>query len=419
MHELQGVITGISTSADTRARMELDARVDEFGSAQIRGIMNLFKPKVFTNVTLVFRNLEMTDLTPYAAKFAGYRIASGKLSMDLHYRVKNSALVGENKIVVDKLELGERVESPSALDLPLELAIAILKDDQGRIDIGLPVSGSLDDPQFSIAAVVWKAIGNLLGRIVTAPFRALASLFGAGKNAEELGSIAFDPGGARLAPPQRQKLQTVAEALAKRPELTLTVKPSYAPQADREALQSAAVRREVLARAGIKLGPDETPGPLDYGNSRIRRSIEDLFTDTFGFPAARDLRANLPQRATRREPLAATDAKPEQAAATTDTKPAVEAAGENAGGDSKPAGKAPEASNVRVARAMTRRLIEARPVEDTALAELAQQRGEAIATTLRDAAKVDSARVTTAPPHAVDGDQERAVETTLELGVVK
>jgi hypothetical protein len=412
MHELQGVITGISTSANTTARMELDARVDEFGSAQIRGIMNLFKPKVFTNVNLVYRNLEMTDLTPYAAKFAGYRIKSGKLSVDLHYRIKNSALVGENKIVVEKLELGERVESPTALDLPLELAIAILKDDKGRIDIGLPVSGSLDDPQFSIAAVVWKALGNLLGRIVTAPFRALAGLFGAGSNAEELGSIEFDPGLARIAPPQRQKLQTVAEALAKRPELKLTVKPAYAPQADREALQSAAVRREVLVRAGIKLDPGEAPGPLDYGNAGIRRAIEDLFTEAFGFPAARDLRANLPKRATQSEPQAATAAKPEQAAG--DTKPAAEAAGENA----KPAEKPPEASTVRVARAMARRLIEARPVEDTALTGLAQQRGEAIATTLRAAAKVDPARVTTAAPHAMDGDSER-VETTLELDVIK
>ena len=290
---------------------------------------------------------------------------------------------------------------------------------KGRIDIGLPVSGSLDDPQFSIAAVVWKALGNLLGRIVTAPFRALAGLFGAGKNAEELGSIEFDPGVARIAPPQRQKLQTVAEALAKRPELTLTVKPAYAPQADREALQSAAVRREVLTRAGIKLDPGEAPGPLDYGNASIRRTIEDLFTDAFGFPAARDLRASLPKRATQPGPQAAMDAKPEQAAAAANTKPAPAATGETAAGDAKPAGKPAEASNVRVARAMARRLIEARPVEDTALTELAQQRGEAIATTLRAAAKVDPARVATAPPHAVEGDAERVVETTLELGIVK
>src|SRR5690606_34245466 len=132
---------------------------------------------------------------------------------------------------------------------------------------------------FSIAAVVWKALGSLLSRIVTAPFRAIAGIFGSGANAEELGSIAFDPGAARLLPQERQKLGTVAEALAKPPELKLTIVPAYAPEADREALQSAAVRRDVLARAGIKVDPNEAPGPLDYGNARIRRAIEDTFTD--------------------------------------------------------------------------------------------------------------------------------------------
>jgi hypothetical protein len=188
MHELQGVITGLSSSGESRTRLELEARVDEFGAAKILGSLNPFQPERFTDVSLAFRNLEMTALTPYAAKFAGYRIASGKLALDLRYRVKNSALVGDNKIVVDKLELGERVESPSALDLPLELAVAILKDENGRIDIGLSVSGNLADPQFDIGAIVWKALGSLLGRIVTAPFRALASLFGGGES-DQAGSL--------------------------------------------------------------------------------------------------------------------------------------------------------------------------------------------------------------------------------------
>jgi uncharacterized protein involved in outer membrane biogenesis len=429
MHELQGVVTGISTAADTRARMELDARVDEFGSAQIRGSMNLFKPKVFTNVDLDFRNLEMTDLTPYAAKFAGYRIASGKLSMDLHYRIKNSQLVGENKIVVDKLELGERVESPTALDLPLELAIAILKDDKGRIDIGLPVSGSLEDPQFNIAAVVWKALGNLLGRIVTAPFRALAAILGGGASADELSVIRFDPGSARIAPPERVHIETVAEALGKRPELKLTVNPTYAPQADREALQSEAVRREVLKRAGIAIGPDESPGPLDYGSSRIRSAIEATFTDAFGFPAARDLRAEVAKGKRK-------SGAPPPASGSGETKPSAEpgtapkpdtsadAAGAsvaNAAADAaaKPAPSASTLGDIRVARAMVRRLIEARPVEDSALTELARRRGDAIAEALRANGKIDPARLGTAAPRAIETAPEDSVATNLDLGVVK
>ena len=429
MRELQGVVTGISTAADTRARMELDARVDEFGSAQIRGSMNLFKPKVFTNVDLDFRNLEMTDLTPYAAKFAGYRIASGKLSMDLHYRIKNSQLVGENKIVVDKLELGERVESPTALDLPLELAIAILKDDKGRIDIGVPVSGSLEDPQFNIAAVVWKAIGNLLGRIVTAPFRALAAILGGGASAEELSVVRFDPGSARIAPPERVHIGTVAEALGKRPELKLTVNPTYAPQADREALQSEAVRREVLERAGIAIGPDESPGPLDYGGSRIRSAIDATFTDAFGFPAARDLRAEVAKRKPKSgAPLPTAEsgetkppAEPPPAPKADTSVQAADGPAANAAADAaaKPAPSASTLADIRVARAMVRRLIEARPVDDAALTELAQRRGEAVAQALAATKKIEPARLGTAAPRAIEAGPEERVATNLELGVVK
>src|SRR4029077_9127129 len=132
----------------------------------------------------------MVPASPYSMKFAGYKIAEGKISLDLRYKVRNSQLEGANQIVIDKLTLGERVDSPDALKLPLELAIAILKDSDGRIDLGLPVSGNLDDPQFNYGAVIWKAVGTLLTRIVTAPFRALGSLFGI--SGEKLEAIDFD-----------------------------------------------------------------------------------------------------------------------------------------------------------------------------------------------------------------------------------
>lgn len=384
MYELKGVITGIATARDTRAQLELDARVDEFGSARIRGDINLFKPRAYTDVDMNFRNLEMTALTPYSAKFAGYRIASGRLSMDLQYRIKDSALAGENKIVLDKLELGERVESPTALNLPLELAIAILKDSDGRIDIGLPVSGNLDDPQFSYGALVWKAIGNLLTRIVTAPFRALASLFGGG--AEKLDTIEFDPGNDRLQPPERQKLRTVAEALAKRPQLKLTIKPGYAPGIDRPNMQATAVRHAVHTRSGIKIEPGEAPGPIDFNNTRSQQAVQALFEEKFGAPALRDLRAAL--------------AKPPPETAASGAKPA-----------------APPAD--RIYRVMTERLTDTFTVSDAELQALAVRRAEAIAKEIAAAGKVDSARVTTGAAQESSADGARAVSVALELGVAK
>src|SRR5690606_17967785 len=121
------------------------------------------------------RNVEMTKLTPYSATFAGRRIASGKLSLDLEYRIEDQQLQGDNRIVMDQLTLGEKLESEDAPNLPLDLAVAILKDSEGRIDLGLPVSGSLEDPEFSFGGLIGKALLGLVTKIVTAPFRALRS----------------------------------------------------------------------------------------------------------------------------------------------------------------------------------------------------------------------------------------------------
>jgi hypothetical protein len=407
MHELQGVITGLSSSGESRTRLELEARVDEFGAAKILGSLNPFQPERFTDVSLAFRNLEMTALTPSAAKFAGDRIASGKLALDLRYRVKNSALVGDNKIVVDKLELGERVESPSALDLPLELAVAILKDENGRIDIGLPVSGNLADPQFDIGAIVWKALGSLLGRIVTAPFRALASLFGGGES-DQLDTIAFAPGTTRLAPPERQKLQTVAAALAKRPELKLTIEPVFAPQADRTALQSAAVRRAVLTRSGIHLDPDEAPGPLDYGNARVRQAIELLFGERFGEASIRDLRAE----------LAKSNSSASQSPVRTDQTEKAPASESSAGAQAPAVAKREAAGAARTARVMAQRLTDAHAIDATELDALAVARAERIGDELRSAAKLDPTRVGHGAPRA-GTDAGDGVLLKLQLGVAR
>ena len=387
MHELKGVVTGVSTAPDSRAQAELDARVDEFGTARIRGEMNPFKPRVSTDIYMIFRNIDMTALTPYTAKFAGYRIASGTLSVDLQYKVINSALVGQNKIVLNKLVLGERVQSPNALNLPLELAVAILKDSDGKIDIGLPVSGSLDDPKFNLGQVIGKAIGNLLTGIVTAPFRALAGLFGG--SAEKLDSIEFDAGSDRLLPPERQKLLTVAQALRKRLQLKLTVKPTYATSTDKPALQSDAVRREIATRSGIKLQAGEAPGPIDFGNVSTQGAVQALFIERYSADRAREIRARL------------------------EKTPAPAPEGE------QPAANPVLVASTQIARAMARQLTDAHPINDNELTELAKRRGDTIIQELRVAGKLETTRLATSTPSALDGGPKQTVPTALDLSVLK
>ncbi|MHB1076591.1 DUF748 domain-containing protein [Thiobacillus sp.] len=290
MHDLGGVVTGLSTDPATTAQVELDGKVDEFGSARIRGSIQPFRATDFTDLKLTFRNLEMTNMTPYSGKFAGRKIDSGKLSVDLEYKIKDRQLAGENKFIVNKLKLGERVDSPDALHLPLNLAIALLEDSNGVIDLDLPVSGSLDDPQFSYGRIIWKAIVNVLTKLVTAPFRALGKLLGI--SSEKLEAINFDPGSSALLPPEQEKLKTLVEALAKRPALTLTLEPGYDPEADRRALQEQAMRTEAVAVAGIKLAPGEAPGPVDVNNYRIQTWLEDRYAASAGKEDYQKLRAS-------------------------------------------------------------------------------------------------------------------------------
>lgn len=281
VHGVAGGVVGVSNVPGGRARLQLEGHVDDYGLARAAGEIDLFEPMAFTDTKVVFRNVEMSRLTPYSATFAGRRIASGKLSLDLEYRIENKALVGDNKVVIEKLTLGEKVESKRATELPLDLAIALLQDGDGVIDLGLPVSGQLDSVEVSIGGLVWKAFTNVLTKIVTAPFRALGALLGV--DGEQLSSIAFDPGRSVLLPPAREKLGTVAGILGKRPRLAVTIGASADPESDAQALREQRLRRRLAAEAvdGVA-GRAAESGPLPLADPALLTALERLYTQRVG-----------------------------------------------------------------------------------------------------------------------------------------
>jgi hypothetical protein len=356
MHDLGGIITGLSTRADTTAQVELDGKVDDYGSARVRGSIQPFRATEFTDLALTFRNLEMTNLTPYSGKFAGRKIDSGKLSVDLQYKIKDRQLAGENKFIVNKLRLGERVDSPDAMKLPLDLAIALLEDSNGVIDLDLPVSGSLDDPQFSYGKIIWKAIVNVLTKLVTAPFRALGGLLGI--SADKLEAVAFDPGSSALLPPEQEKLKQIAEGLAKRPALTLTVAPAFDPVADRRALQELAMRRDAAAVAGVKLAAGEAPGPVDVNHYKVQTWLEDRYKASAGKDDYQALRARFRDK--------------DAGAATRVMESELV---ERLGRRFKERDSGPTSA---FHQELLERLTQRTQIEDTALARLAQARGQAM-----------------------------------------
>jgi hypothetical protein len=275
IHSLTGVINGVSTNATSTAQVELDGRVDDYGAARIRGSLQPFNVTNFTDLKLSFNNIEMNRLTPYSGKFAGRRIDSGKLSVDLEYKIKQRQLAGENKFVINKLKLGEKIKSADAADLPLDLAIAILEDSDGVIDLELPITGSLDDPQFSYGSIVWKAIRNVLGKIITSPFRALGKLFGG--SGDKLEAITFEAGGAVLSPPELEKIKMVSTALAKRQGLALGIVPAYDEALDIPAIQEHAVRSKVAEEMGLTLVEGQAAGPIDLNNAKVQKAIDNLY----------------------------------------------------------------------------------------------------------------------------------------------
>jgi hypothetical protein len=282
--DLKGKVSDLSSAGDSPSPIRLDGSVDQYGLARVNGKINMFHPALFTDLSLIFKNVEMTKLTPYSGKFAGRRITSGKLSLDLKYRIQNQKLVGDNQIIVDNLTLGEHINSPSAVNLPLDLAVALLTDARGRIDIGLPVSGDLNDPDFSYGHLLWKALVNSLTQIVTSPFRVLGSLFGGDSGQQDI--VVFDPGKAELLPPEKEKLLHLADMLKNRPQLKLTVEGRFNPESDGTAIKTRIVRQSLASLTG-------TAGRLDFTDPQTQDAIEKLFTEKASTPAFDELKRSV------------------------------------------------------------------------------------------------------------------------------
>jgi uncharacterized protein involved in outer membrane biogenesis len=253
LQELTGSIAGLSSDPRSRARVDLKGRVDRYAPALINGEINLLSAALYTDVHVKFDGVEMTSVTPYSGHFAGYEIEKGKLSIDVNYQVQDRQLTARQKFVVDQLQLGARVESPDAVKLPLKLAVALLKDRNGVIDIDLPLTGSLDDPQFRVGPLIWKAFLGLLTKVATSPFTLLAKL---GGREDEINQLDFVAGSASLDAAGQERLRALAKALGERPTLALEIPTAYSPDADGAALAQARLETR-LAAAGVQAGMDD------------------------------------------------------------------------------------------------------------------------------------------------------------------
>jgi uncharacterized protein involved in outer membrane biogenesis/outer membrane protein OmpA-like peptidoglycan-associated protein len=243
IQQLNGHIGALDSNGKQSASINIHGKVDRYAPVSIKGSLTPFDPMQSLDIATQFKQVELTTLTPYSGKFAGFRIRKGRLNLDLHYRINAGKLNAENKVLVEQLQLGEKVDSPDAVDLPIRLAVALLKDPQGHIALELPVQGDLNNPQFSVMPIVWQTLRNLVLRAAQAPFKFIGGLIPGGSDVD-MSNVLFAPGSDDLDGQARDMLDLLAKALQTRPSLHLEVEGHSAQSSDGVLLAEARLERE-------------------------------------------------------------------------------------------------------------------------------------------------------------------------------
>ncbi len=270
--DIGGAITGLSSAPDSTADVDLRGKMNGAAPVSISGKINPLGKDLFVDLKAGVKGIELSPFTPYSGKYAGYAIDKGQLSLDVRYHIKDRKLEAENNLFLDQFTFGEPVASPDATHLPVQLAVALLKNRNGEIDIHLPIGGSLDDPQFSLSELIIQVVVNMLSKAVTAPFALIGSLFGGG---EELSHLEFPPGQQGIDVAGKNKLANLAQALIDRPALKLEIIGLINAASDKEGLKQALLEQKLKA---LKLG-DLTDQDISTG------SIDELTLTAAEYPA--------------------------------------------------------------------------------------------------------------------------------------
>jgi Domain of Unknown Function (DUF748) len=367
---LTGTIKGLSSDQLAKADVALQGTIDKHAPFKIAGQINPLSEEAYTDVILTFNNLDLPTVSPYSAHFVGYPITKGKLSLDLGYKVSEKTLVGANKVLIDQLTMGEKVENPDAMSLPIPLALALLNDRKGQIDIDLPVRGNLNEPDFSYGGVIWNALGNLLTKVATSPFAMVGGLVGS--SGDDLQYVAFPAGIAQLSPPEKEKLNALGQALADRPALRLDIAGAADPQVDRQGLAAGQLLKQLQQRKFVQGSSSSTKGvsleQIELSPEEEERLLQEMYAEQFG-------------------------AQPNTLA-------------------SSPEGKA---SDIPSPEQMRSKLLESIKVEDEQLRLLAQQRAQGIREFLVQEGKVSGDRVFLLEPNLSPVTEEQTVRSPLAL----
>lgn len=423
IEEFNGKIRDITLPGLTRATVDIHGKVSALSPFAVTGAVTPDAKNPFVDLKLTMKNDDLTPFTPYTEKFVGRPLNKGKLSFDLGYKIENRKLEASNVIALDQLTFGARNDSTNATKLPVKLAVALLKDRNGRIDLDLPVSGSLDDPQFSIGALVWKAIVNILVKVATSPFSLLGAMFGGG---EELQYVDFAPGVATLDAAQTNKLNTLAKALYERPALSLEISASV-DAADREMVSRQKLKDKIKSLRLQELTAHGKPVPalneFQIEPKEYERLLRQTYIEAFKIDPEQALR----------EATVATNVLAAPSTTTFIPRPSTEIAKgamqlmqtptpapapltpskASAGSGAAPA--KPKTGDELVLDEMEQRLMKTIPATDDDLRKLMQQRCQSVQKFLLDTGKVTAERIFLVAPKPVDSAAKGMARATFSL----
>ena len=255
IESLNGKVLGIDSRSTSPANVDITGKIDNYAPVKLAGTIHPLKDDIDLDLDFSVKGAELTSVNPYSGTYMGYYIDKGLLSLAVQYKLNGKALEGKNRVVIDQLTLGKKSNSEQALSLPLGLAIALLEDRNGVIDLGLDVSGDIDSPDFSFGSIILNAIGNIITKAVTAPFSLLANLVGSD---DELDNVEFGFGEHSLDADAQEKLNTLAKALKKRPGLRVNIEGTVNAMSDASALAQRQLNTTLLTRSGYADSPATT-----------------------------------------------------------------------------------------------------------------------------------------------------------------
>lgn len=275
---IEGTLTAVSSSKPVPAKVNVKGRVYSTAPLSVSGTVQPFSQFLALDIKASAKGVDLPKFTTYSSKYVGYAIQRGKLSVDLQYQIKDRALQASNKVLLNQLTFGKQSNSPDAVKLPVLLAVSLLKDSNGNIDIDLPISGSLDDPQFSVGGVILHVLGNLVVKAVTAPFKLLGAIFGGGDT--DLSYIDFAPGSSQLDDKAKTNIATLVKALNDRPALKVDVIGRADPEADEQGLRQAWIDDQLRRAKAKDKGIKGDPNAIELTDAERAKYLETVYGDT-------------------------------------------------------------------------------------------------------------------------------------------